>query len=88
MRNRVWQSTLHAAVRAGKLEEPKDQIGEPQIPEVSSLYVHSSGWEDGHGLFLRGAHGEFRKSCGLVSIVYVEGLRSWCMLAEVACSEV
>ena len=84
---RAWQSTLYAAIRVGKLEEVKGQIGEPQIPEVSSLYVHSSGWEHGHGLFLRSAYREFRKSCGLVSIVYVEGLRSWCMLAEVACSE-
>ena len=88
MSMRAWQSTLDAAVRVGKLEEPKGQVGEPHIPEVSSLYVDSCGWKDGNGMFLRSAHREFRKSCGLVSIAYVEGLMSWCMLAEVACSEV
>ena len=89
MRLKRWESTLRAAVAAGKLDqEPKHKVVEPQVPDACSLYVDSCGWEDSHGIFHRCAALEFKKNCGLVSIVYVEGLKSWCMLAEVADSKV
>ena len=84
-----WELTLRAAVAAGKLDrEPENQAAELQVPDASSLYVDSCGWEDCHGVFHRSASLEFQKGCGLISIVYVEGLKSWCMLAEVASSRV
>eukprot|EP00435_Cladocopium_sp_Y103_P057998 s223_g20.t1 len=86
---RKWQSTLRAAVSADKLSKEKKEPEEPatvtQLPDVFSLQVDSSGWEDCHGIFHRAESPlRFELGRGLISIVYVESLKSWCMLAEVA----
>ena len=83
---RKWESTLRAACVAGKLDKESQENTnvEPQVPDMSSLHVGSCGWKDCCGVFHRSAPLQFKLGSGLVSILYVEGLKSWCMLAEVA----
>lgn len=83
---RKWQSTLRAAVSAEKLGKEKEPTEATALPDVFSLQVDSCGWEDCHGIFHRSAESplRFELGRGLISIVYVESLKSWCMLAEVA----
>ena len=84
---RKRQSTLRAAVSAEKLGKEKEPTEGTALPDVFSLQVDSCGWEDCHGIFHRSAESplRFELGRGLISIVYVESLKSWCMLAEVAC---
>ena len=71
----------------GEIGQGEGAHGTTALPDVFSLQVDSCGWEDCHGIFHRSAESplRFELGRGLISIVYVESLKSWCMLAEVAC---
>lgn len=85
-----WRAAIDAARKAGKLQElPNDVDGPADVdadgtPNISALHVGPCGWKDCRGIFQRHGPYQYDRAPGSVSIVYVEELKAWCMLAEVA----
>ena len=77
-----WQAAIKSARRLGKVRKEL-QPAQAVEPDTSLLNVGSCGWEPCHGIFRRDGHLRFTLGPGVISIVYVEQLGLWCMLAEV-----
>eukprot|EP00438_Fugacium_kawagutii_P005515 Skav227059 [mRNA] locus=scaffold72:918234:929362:- [translate_table: standard] len=79
-----WQTAIKAARTAGKIPSSAEDFDRAETPQATALQVGQCGWSDCHGIFHRNGPLQFNLGPGLLSIVYVEALKAWCLLAEVA----
>lgn len=82
-----WLTAVQAARAAGKIPSSdgasEGDFDGAETPQAAALHVGQCGWSDCHGIFHRNGPLQFDLGPGLVSIVYVEALKAWCLLAEV-----